>query len=165
MTGELLPTRSLHRGTYGPAKITPQPKSHPKRNTALLDMAEGRSCLLCPPGQCRCTPGSTVAAHSNLSIHGKAKGRKADDCYSVWAGHEAHAWLDQSAASAREKEAVFMAAHLRQVLEWRRIAVDPSEPERFRRAARWAVEQIDGTVLEAITGHRSAVIDASEARK
>jgi hypothetical protein len=125
-------------------------KSEPKRNPALLEMAKGRECLLCPPGMCRCTPGSTVAAHSNLLEHGKGKGRKADDCYSVWAGFEAHQWLDQGPAPASEKEAAFMKAHLRQVLEWRRVATDPSEPERFRKAARWALTALNATSIGAL---------------
>jgi hypothetical protein len=118
------------------------PKSKPKRNPALLAMANGRECLLCPVGQCQCTPGSAVACHSNLSIHGKAGARKADDQYSVWGGDAAHRWLDQSGASANSKVVFFMTGHLRQVLAWRRIAADPSEPARFRKAALWALEQL-----------------------
>lgn len=137
--------RGVIERVAGPAQAMQKPQ--PKRNPALLQMAEGRQCLLCEPGRCRCTPGTTVAAHSNLSIHGKAKGRKAEDCYSVWAGAEAHAWLDQGPAPKAEKAARFMAAHIRQVQEWRRIATDPCEPERFRRAARWALEQLDATPL------------------
>jgi hypothetical protein len=124
-----------------------QPKSEPKRNPDLLAIAKGRECLLCPPGKCRCTPGTTVAAHSNLSIHGKSKGRKADDQFSVWAGFEAHSWLDAGSASAEEKEAAFMAAHLRQVNAWRFIAMDRTEPVRFRRAAAWALDQLNATPL------------------
>jgi hypothetical protein len=123
-------------------EVVSVPKSEPKRNPALLAMANGRECLLCPAGQCQCTPGSVVACHSNLSIHGKAGARKADDCYSVWGGDVAHRWLDQGGATFLQKEAAFMAAHLRQVLEWRRIAADPSEPARFRKAALWALEQL-----------------------
>lgn len=122
-------------------------KTAPKRNRALLDMAQGRECLLCPPGRCACPPGSVVACHSNLAIHGKAGARKADDQFSVWGGSFIHAWLDQGGAAASVKERVFMAGHLRQVLEWRRIATDPSEPERFRKAARWALEQLNATEI------------------
>lgn len=124
---------------------TPAPKTEPKRNRALLDMAQGRPCLLCPSGQCQCTPGSVVACHSNLSIHGKAGARKADDCYSVWGGDFMHKWLDQGGATAAVKARVFMEAHLRQVLAWRHIAKDQSEPERFRKAAQWALDQLNAT--------------------
>lgn len=139
----VLATTRLRPHTTGPAVTKADPKSEPKRNRALLDMAEGRRCLLCVPGTCTCTPGSTVAAHSNLSIHGKAGARKADDCYSVWAGDKAHEWLDRSGAPAEEKLARFMAAHLRQVLEWRLIAQDATEPERFRKAALWALNELE----------------------
>jgi hypothetical protein len=131
--------RSTYGGSGGGKAV---PKSEPKRNRALLDMANGRECLLCPVGQCRCTPGSVVACHSNLSIHGKAGARKADDQYTVWGGDFAHRWLDQSGATFLQKEAAFMTAHLRQVLWWRAIASDPSEPARFRKAALWALEQL-----------------------
>ena len=140
----LLP-RTLHRGNYSGNVTGPAPKTEAKRNRALLDMAQGRPCLLCPLGLCQCTPGSVVACHSNLSIHGKAGARKADDQYSVWGGDFAHEWLDRSGASAERKEAAFMSAHLRQVLVWRRIATDPSEPERFRKAAQWALDQLGAT--------------------
>jgi len=126
-----------------------QRKPEPWRSAALIEMARGRPCLLCPPGTCTCTPGSTVAAHSNLGIHGKAKGRKADDCYTVWAGDRAHRALDQPIGhhgpSRAEKEARFMRAHADQVLAWRQIAADPAEPARFRRAAAAALERLGAT--------------------
>lgn len=129
-------------GRYG-GKVRPvAAKPQAKRNPVLLEMARGRECLLCEPGYCQCTLGSTVAAHSNLGIHGKAKARKADDQYSVWAGAQAHEALDQGREPRAVKEAQFMAAHLRQVNEWRRIAFDASEPVRFRQAAQWALREL-----------------------
>ena len=137
-------------GTAGPA-----PKSVPWRCQTLLEMARGRPCLLCPPGACTCTPGSAVACHSNLGIHGKAKGRKADDCFTVAGGDKAHRWLDQpighDGPTRAEKEARFMAAHARQVLAWRQIATDPTEPTRFRRAALAALERLGATAFGAAT--------------
>lgn len=134
--------RPITPGKLGGSTKGAAPKTEPKRNQALLDMAEGRPCLLCPVGKCHCTPGSVVACHSNLGIHGKAGARKADDQYSVWGGDLAHWWLDRSGADAGEKEAAFMRAHMRQVMEWRVVATDPREPERFRKAARWALSQL-----------------------
>jgi hypothetical protein len=130
------------QATYGGATGEQQPKPEPKRNSALLDMARGRPCLLLVPGICNHSLDTTCACHSNLSIHGKAGARKADDCYSAWGCSACHRWLDQGSATAAQKEAAFMGAHSRQVLAWRQIASDPSEPERFRRAARWALEQL-----------------------
>jgi hypothetical protein len=115
-------------------------------------MAQGRPCLLTVPARlgmdgsawCKSTD-TTVACHSNLSEHGKAGARKADDCYSVWGCGACHFWLDFSRAPAEQKEAVFMGAHLAQVLEWRRVAADESEPERFRKAAQWALDALNAT--------------------
>jgi hypothetical protein len=127
----------------GPATTVAAPKTEPKRNRALLDMAEGRSCLLRVPGIC--CDGHTVACHSNLSIHGKAGARKADDQYSVFGCATCHRWLDQGPASASRKQAVFMAAHVRQVDQWRIIAADKSEPYRLQQAALWALIQLNSS--------------------
>jgi hypothetical protein len=130
----------------GPASTTPAPKTEAARNPALLEMARGRTCLLCVlTGQHLCHPESTVAAHSNLSTHGKAGARKADDHYSAWLGDAHHRWLDQGVAPAEQKEAAFMAAHVAQVDEWRRISVDSTESPRNRRAAAWALERLNAT--------------------
>ncbi len=117
------------------------PKPEPYRDRALLDMARDRYCLM--PGTSHDSPDTTVAAHSNHLDHGKARGRKADDCYSVWACAACHTWYDQGAADRYEKRRAFDAAFARQRLEWERIATDPQEPLRFRRAAFRAVEHLD----------------------
>lgn len=132
--------------TMGPADLAPAPKTEAARNPALLQLARGRTCLLCVlTGQRVCHPDSTVAAHSNLSIHGKAGARKADDHYTAWLGDLHHRWLDQGTAPAATKEAGFMAAHVAQVDAWRRIANDPTEPPRNRRAAAWALERLNAS--------------------
>lgn len=115
-----------------------KPQAH--RNRALLDMAKDRPCLLLVPGVHRYAPDTTVACHSNRGEHGKAERRKADDHYSVWGCWRCHTWLDQGPAPEAEKSAIFDAALQRQLVQWRRVADDPREPERFRRAARWALE-------------------------
>jgi hypothetical protein len=122
-----------------------KPKTEAYRDPVLLEMARNRPCLVDDPVICDHSqqPQDTVAAHSNLGIHGKAGARKADDCYSVWSCFCAHSWLDQGKASAAEKERRFMLAHMRQVLAWRLIAMDPQEPERFRKAARRALERLN----------------------
>jgi hypothetical protein len=139
-----IPSRSLHRGTYagttGPAVAKPEPY----RDPVLLEMAKGRPCLL-PTPCCDHRENTTVAAHSNLLAHGKGKSRKADDCYSVWSCFGSHVWLDQSKASKDLKDAKFMFAHAQQVLAWRLIAMDPNEPERFRKAAARALQQLNAT--------------------
>jgi hypothetical protein len=131
-------------GTVGPA-----PKPVPWRSPTLLDMARNQPCLLLVPGICNHRTDTTVAAHSNWGEHGKAKGRKADDCYSAWCCAACHTWLDQGCAPAGQKRAAFMAAHARQVLAWRQIATDPTEPARYRRAALAALERLGATAFGA----------------
>lgn len=138
---------SLHRGTYAGATSAAAPKTEPYRDPALLEMARGRPCLLLVPGVCSHRVDTVVAAHSNLSIHGKAGARKADDCYSVWACAACHAWLDQGKADAAIKELAFMQGHLLQVLAWRQVVTAADEPSRARDAARRALEQLGATPL------------------
>lgn len=134
------------RATYtGSTSGVAIPKERAYRDPALLDMARDRPCMLLIPAICNHRTDTTVAAHSNWMDHGKSGSRKADDCYSVWACHSCHLWLDPGKASAREKRFAFMAAHARQVLAWRQIAADPTEPERFRKAARRALEHLNAT--------------------
>jgi hypothetical protein len=137
--------KPLRAGIYAGTTAAAAPKTEPKRNQALLDMARGRHCLLSVPGICTHDTATTVAAHSNLSIHGKAAARKADDCYSVQSCMACHRWLDQGPAPADVKELAFTLAHLDQVVEWRRIAADVGEPRRFRTAAQWALDQLNAT--------------------
>ena len=134
------------RGTYasGPTRAAPKTEAH--RNKHLLAMAKGKPCLLCQEhGVALCTPGSTVAAHSNLGIHGKAMARKADDFYSAWLGDAHHRWLDQGKGSAAQREMAFMTAHLAQVRAWRAIAFDSRSNPKDRAAAQWALERLNAT--------------------
>lgn len=94
------------------------------------------------PAVCNHRTDTTVAAHSNHGAHGKSMGRKADDCYVVEACSACHYWLDFGKASAAQKDAVFQQGHAMQVLAWRLRAMDQDEPERFRRAARRAIDQL-----------------------
>lgn len=121
----------------GAGEACPKPVEH--RNPALLAMARGKRCLLQVPGVCNNNPATTVAAHSNWSIHGKSGARKADDMYVVNSCSACHTWLDQGPATKPVKLAVFMRAHLDQVLEWRRIVGDMSYTPKERKAAHWAL--------------------------
>lgn len=117
------------------------PKTEAHRNPALLDMARGRRCLILFP-YLNHDPETVVACHSNLGEHGKAGARKADDEYSVWGCFACHRMIDQGHLNEDERRSTFMAAHGRQVQEWTRIAADPTEPARFRRAAQWALNHL-----------------------
>lgn len=43
----------------------------------------------------RCGSSPSQAAHSNFSEHGKGKGIKADDKYTIALCHSCHQWFDQ----------------------------------------------------------------------
>ena len=142
------PSRAIARGSYGGSTAGPAPKETRYEDKALTDMAQNRTCLLMVPATCNHRTDTTVACHSNWREHGGKGGhRKADDTYSVWGCFACHYWLDFGKARAQDKEAAFMAAHARQVLAWRLIAMDASEPERFRNAARRALEHLNATPL------------------
>lgn len=119
------------------------PKTEPQRNPALLAMARGQRCLLLVPGVCQPDPATTVACHSNQSVHGKAGARKADDQWHVYGCAACHRWLDQGPAPAVEKVERFGAAHRWMVSIWQDIVagVLPATP-RERRAAQWALDRL-----------------------
>lgn len=125
----------------------PAPKPEAYRDPALLEMANGRPCLLMVPAVCNHRTDTTVAAHSNHQEHGKGMGRKADDCYVVDACSACHYWLDFGKAPAAQRDRAFMNGHALQVLTWRMRAMDPAEPERFRRAATRALQHLHATEL------------------
>lgn len=139
------PSRVITRGTYAGATAAADPKPVEYRNSALLEMAKDRPCLLLVPAVCNHRVDTTVACHSNLSIHGKAGARKADDQYSVWGCAACHYWLDFGKARAEQKAGAFMLGHANQVLAWRFVATDPQEPPRARRAALWALQLLNAT--------------------
>ncbi|MCH7357545.1 hypothetical protein MMP61_18575 [Acinetobacter sp. NIPH 1958] len=56
----------------------------------------------------RCGSSPSQAAHSNSSKHGKSRGRKADDCYTVPLCHSCHSQFDQfNLGTRQESEALF----------------------------------------------------------
>lgn len=120
----------------------PMAKPEPQRNAYLLSMARGRPCLL-RTRVCNFDNSTTVAAHSNLLAHGKGRGRKADDCYTVWACARCHTWLDSSYdAEFAEKEEAFMRALLAQADEWKAIAGSTASSPKDRAAAQWALQRL-----------------------
>ena len=136
-------SRGLHRGIYA-GTTAAAPKSEPYRSPALLEMARGRPCLLLVPGVCSRRTDTTVACHQNM---GKGMATKQSDEKSVWGCVACHTWYDQGPAPREQKRAVFMASHSLQVFAWREVATDPAEPERFRRAARAALERLNATPI------------------
>ena len=125
----------------------PAPKTVPQRKPRLRALARGQQCLLLVPGICTNDSTTVVCCHSNLAIHGKGERRKADDHYSAWGCAACHSWLDQGPAPAARKEAVFMAAHLRQVLAWRALALAADTHDRDRAAVLWALGLLNATPI------------------
>ena len=123
--------------------VLAQPKTYQHRNRHLLDMARDKPCLLRVPGVCQGGTDTTVAAHSNWAMHGKAGARKADDHFSVCSCMACHSWLDQGSASLARKLAAFLAAHLQQVVEWLLISVDMALPAADRKSALWALALLE----------------------
>lgn len=139
------------------------PKTKPWRCRAVLDLARGRECLLCVPGVCQDRCGeTTVACHSNMSRHGKAGARKADDFWSVWGCAACHEWLDRGPAPEKSKMAIFYCAHVRQKLHWRKLASDPSESAAVRRAAGKAMAGLAEWMLANGQRRRGAQAKASQ---
>jgi ferredoxin len=60
------------------------------RNRKLLDLAEGKPCVMCGADD-----GTVVAAHSNLLEHGKGMGTKAHDGMTAWLCSHCHFRIDQ----------------------------------------------------------------------
>jgi hypothetical protein len=73
-------------------------KVKPYRNPKLLALAKDAPCSLCD------STGTTVAAHSNYTEHGKGMGKKADDCYIAFLCYKCHMDIDQSKNTYLEKK-------------------------------------------------------------
>lgn len=67
-------------------------KRQPIRSKAIRNAANGEACTW--PG-CGVNDGTVVLAHSNMSIHGKAAGRKADDIFGAFLCFKHHTEYDQ----------------------------------------------------------------------
>lgn len=137
-------TGTYATGDMGNPISDPKPEQH--RNPHLLSMARGMPCTLEVPGICNRDPATVVAAHSNLSVHGKGGARKADDQYHVHACSGCHRWLDQGGAAAEIKACAFMQAHLWMVDIWRGIVagfIDSTPKDRA--AAQWALDRLSAS--------------------
>jgi hypothetical protein len=85
-------------------------------------------------------------------VHGKGKGIKAHDFYSVWACARCHDALDSSQRlTADEKKAVFEAGHKRQIDAWLNIAVFKLGKPKEVKAAIWALNALKMIAEQAIS--------------
>ena len=94
-------------------------KAHVIRSQAIRESARGQECTMQTP-VCTHDRATVVWAHSNMQLHGKGVGRKADDIFGCYACSACHDWYDSSFASRDEKERVFYAAFSRSL----RILID-----------------------------------------
>jgi hypothetical protein len=117
------------------------------RDVNLLKLAKGEMCLLQIADDCLGDEGSTtVAAHSNLMAHGKGRGLKAEDCYTVWSCYKCHSNFDQGGVYSREEKSdLFYDGMLRQVAEWQKISINPAvkpwKAEAARNALKYLINQ------------------------
>lgn len=80
-------------------------KTNAKRERTGEDkLCRGQPCYLRIPGCCRNDVATVVPAHSNQIRHGKGKGIKAHDVYTVPACRDCHAELDQGMRFTREEK-------------------------------------------------------------
>lgn len=127
------------------AEVAAVPKSPRAENKHLLGMARGKPCLIRSP---ICVGGTetTVACHGGGVSNGKGTGYKVSDALTCWGCYRCNHYTDAySGATRAEKTAAFMAGHLRQVLEWRAIVADASQPAKDRAAAQWALDHLNAS--------------------
>jgi Protein of unknown function (DUF1364) len=114
------------------------PKNPRQENKHLLAMARDKPCLL-QIVPCADTS-TTVACHSNWMEHGKGRGMKAHDFWTVWGCSRCHDALDSSQRlTADEKRVAFMAGHKRQIEAWGKLLADGDQKLRVASAAAWAL--------------------------
>lgn len=141
------PGQTLHKATMGKAATKPAPKAKPWRCAAIMEMAQGRSCLFKLHGICNWDWRTTVACHRN---EGKGMAQKQSDEFTACGCAACHRWYDQGPSPRDRKRAEFMGAHLRQVCAWREIVTDASEPMRFRKAAHAALVRLNAIPLPEV---------------
>lgn len=106
-----------------PIRAKSRTNADPRPKTGHAELCRGRSCYLAIPGLCRNDVETVVPAHSNQQKHGKGRGIKAHDFYTVPACHACHAELDQGMRYTKaEKFALWDQAferwrHVRDVLQ------------------------------------------------
>jgi hypothetical protein len=97
-----------------PMKARSKTNARPRPKTGEAELCRGQPCYLRLPGLFCSSRESVVPCHSNQSIHGKGKGIKAHDKYTVPGCWACHAELDQGNRFTRaEKFAFWDAAYAR----------------------------------------------------
>ena len=68
------------------------PKATIIRSKRIRASANGESCTL--KVKCNGSFNGVVWCHSNLQMHGKGMGQKANEIFGCYGCHECHSWLD-----------------------------------------------------------------------
>lgn len=85
-----------------------------REKTGEDKLCRGQRCYLAIPGCCRNDLASVVPCHSNQLVHGKGKGIKALDKFTVPGCRHCHAELDQGMRFTKEEKfAIWDAAYAR----------------------------------------------------
>jgi Protein of unknown function (DUF1364). len=124
--------------------MRPCPKSPASRSHNLRQLANGETCAVCMGG--KCDPATTVWAHTNTLSDNKGMGYKGDDAAGFFAGYVCHALIDQGRMQAHDKAALVAQAQHNTRKRLEQIADDPLTREWKRKAARWALEQLQEAV-------------------
>lgn len=104
--------------TAKPMKARSKTNANPRPKTGHAELCRGQPCYLAIPGVCQNARETVVPAHSNQQKHGKGRGIKAHDEFTVPACFHCHAILDQGAQFSREEKfALWDAAYER----WRPV--------------------------------------------
>lgn len=74
----------------------------------LLELANGAPCTLLVPEICTGDVATTVAAHSNMSRHGRGSFLKSHDPFVAFGCSACHYWLDFGKANRADKEEIFI---------------------------------------------------------
>jgi hypothetical protein len=123
-TSQLKTKSPMNRGTPLRAKSAMKANAKPIRKVSKTNakreksgedkLCRGQPCYLAIPGCCRNDIASVVPAHSNQLRHGKGKGIKALDVYTVPACRDCHSELDQGKRFTREEKfAIWDSAYAR----------------------------------------------------
>jgi hypothetical protein len=87
-----------------PMRSRSKTNSDPRPKTGEAELCCGQPCYLLIPGIPQHDPGTVVPCHSNQLAHGKAKGMKAHDKFTVPGCWLCHRELDQGSRFTREQK-------------------------------------------------------------
>lgn len=132
-TSTLKAKKPMQRGQAQLARATTPMRARSKTNadprpkTGEAELCRGQPCYLRIPGVCRNQVDTVVPAHSNQARHGKGRGIKAHDQFTVPACFHCHHVLDQGAQFTREEKfAIWDAAYARWTLVRAQLATASS---------------------------------------